>query len=373
MADSAIEAVLMKAAMAGIKQPDIPAAKAPDVAPVVPAETTPPAATQPPAEAPKDIPSFLLPKAPAAKPPEPAATTPPAAGDADKNFANLRKKSEALEAKLKEVFDDKGEVRPEFVSKLNVASPDVDKLRKESEALADRLAAYDLQADPRWQAKYAAQENAAKAVIVRTAKEYGVEQADIDKALHMGLKDRQRFLNEQMPDAVAFVAPHFATLDAIAVSKETDIANAKETHKTVQAQHMTQREAAITKLREGLYSQTVREMDEAGVFLFKSDLGDEKLNGVARGVQETFKKALATNDPTEQARTFALGAAAPALLQSLRLADAEITRLNNELALRSHSSPSMTPAGQQTPHNMDVSKMNHLDIARMAIKNAMGK
>jgi hypothetical protein len=294
-----------------------------------------------------------------------------AQGDADKNFANLRKKLEANEAKLKEVFDDKGEVRPEFAKRFQTESPDVAKLQKEAADLADRLARYDLQADPRWQAKYAQQENAAKAVIIRTAKEYGIEPAEMQKALAMGLKDRQRFLQEQMPEAVAFVAPHFATLDSIAVAKEQDISNAKETRTAIEHQHITQREKSIAQARETLFSQTVREMDEAGVFLFRQNLGDESLNKVAQGVQETFKGYLSTSDPVAQSRAFALGAAAPALLQSLRAADAEITRLNNELSLRAGSIPSITPASPQAAGKVDFSKMSPRDLGRMVAAEAL--
>jgi len=195
--------------------------------------------------------------------------------------------------------------------------------------------------------------------------------AEMQKALAMGLKDRQRFLQEQMPDAVAFVAPHFATLDSIAVAKEQDISNAKETRTAIDHQHMTQREKAITQARETLFSQTVREMDEAGVFLFRQNLGDESLNKVAQGVQDTFKGYLSTSDPVAQSRAFALGAAAPALLQSLRAADAEITRLNNELSLRAGSSPNMTPASPQAAGKIDYSKMSPRDLGRMVANEAL--
>lgn len=344
--------VLMKAA--GIKAP---------VPPAPPPAVPPPAPVIPPPVEPLVI--------PVAVPPAPA-VPPQNEGDKEKNFASLRKKADAAEQRLAEVFDADGNVKQDFLAKFSQPSPDVEALRKENEALADKLSGYDLQADPRWQAKYAADETRARTAITRIAKEFGVEQSDIDKAMMMPLKERARFLNDNLSDAMSIIGPHFAKLDDISLQKEMDLKTARDTAKALEQQHVVRREQEVAKMTDALYSQVCREMQDVSS-LFRELPGNEEYNKVVKGIHQTFKQNLTSRDPVSQARSMALAAEAPVLRFALENSEKENARLRAELQARTSAAPSINQSAPSDGKTIvDASKMSPLDLARIAAKNAMG-
>ena len=280
--------------------------KVPEAAPVVqppaavvPAE--PPATIVPPPEKPVEVPAETPTPAPAAPdmtgipdflipPPqvpvaalahaEPEGMTEPQ----KVNFASLRKAKEAAEAKLAQVFENDGKVKPDFLKGLNIQSPDVSQIVKERDEALDALAKFDLARDPRWQAKYASAENGARQSILKIAKEFEVDAKDVDTALKLPLKDRIKLLNDKMPDAIPLIAPHLARLDEISVQKESDLSTAREQRKVLDQQYSALQEQTIAKSRDAIYEQMVREGAETKNLAFTVIPGNENWN---KGVEGT--------------------------------------------------------------------------------------
>ena len=360
-----------------------PAVSAPSTAT---ASTTPPAATTEPtataASGPSVtldasyIPSFLAEPPPAPAPaaaPAPTVTTPAPAADGDKeiNFANLRKAKESLEQKLSQVFDGEGKVKPEFIKTLNIETPEVAQLQRERDDALDRVAKIDLQADPRWQVKYSAQENAALNSVVKFAKDYDVKPEDVKGALKLSLRERTKFFQEHMPEALAMIAPHLATLDQIQAQKEADIANARQVSQQIETQTATAREKAIVQARQTIGSQVIRELGQAGVYVFNERPGNAEWNKGVADARQRFSDLLATNDVMAHSRAMALGVAAPVFLAHLKAQDKLITELRTQLKL--HGGAGATIATGSTAQSasgpIDTSKMTAKDMAKMAVAN----
>jgi len=319
------------------------------------------------------VPGFLVNPTPTPIPPPtaplaipPTETTTP--GDKEINFANLRKKSEGLEQKLAQVFDSEGKVKSEFIKSLNLQVPEVAQLQKERDDALDLVAKLDLASDPRWLAKYAPLESAAVNAIAKFAKEYEVKLEDVSRAMKLSLKDRTKFFQENMPDAVGMIAPHLATLDNIAVQKESDLKNARQTAQTIESQTASQRERAIAEARQTIGLQVVRELGQAGLYVFNERPGNEEWNKGVAQVKQRFVDLLATNDVMAHSRAMALGVAAPVLFAHVKAQDKIIDDLRIQLKLHSGASATISTSGSSTSLTpLDLSKATPKEMAKMAV------
>lgn len=310
------------------------------------------------------LPSFLAPQ-PAAPVPAPVTASPAEplpTGDAERNFAALRKKLETAES-------DRITLRQkvEELSKRTVVSADMETLQKERDDALNRLARYDLANDPRFVAKYSLEEQTARLAINRIAKEYGANDADVQKALGMPLKERMKFFQDNLPDAVPLVAPHLARLDDLQVRKDMELQNASSVKEEMDKQNMVVREKAIEEARAALHSQVVRELADAGYYVFQVKVGDEEWNNGVQEMRQRVRDLLATGDVLAQARAFAQGAAAPVLLAHVRLLDKENAKLRQTLQLLRGASPTINaqgPGSADAP-TVDTSSLDAKSAAKL--------
>jgi len=367
-------------------QPTPPGTPPPPVEPPAPpatptpeppaAQATPPAQVEPPPVAPKQedfVPDFLVtpPEPPPVQAAPPAPPAPESNSDKERNFANLRKAKDAAEQRLAQIFEPDGKVKADFIKSLKIEVPETQQLAKERDEALDRLAKYDLTADPRWRAKYAPAENAASAAILRFAQEYEVKPEAIQTAMQMPLRERTRWFQENMPDAVPMVAPHLATLDSIRLQKEQDIANAREVSKGIETQTTQEREQKVAQIRSALHQKVTRELGQSGVYVFNKRPGDEKWNQGVEQVEHAFAELLQTNDVNTHARAMALGAAAPVMLEHLKQANAMIRELRKQVQLHAGAGASIqTGVGQSSSGPANLSGKSPKDLARMAIEEA---
>lgn len=386
------EVMLAAAKKAGIDESAIIAPKevpstqvAAPVAPIVepPAPVATPVNPPAPVEAPGDAaPSFLFtpPTTPVTPPITPAAPAP--VSDKEVNLGNLRKTIQGLEQKLANIYDPEGKVKPDFLKTLDIQNPDIAKLEAERNAALDLVAKHDLKADPRWQAKYVPIENAAVNSILKFADAYEVKADDVKKALSMGPKDRTRFFMENMPDAVSMIAPHLATLDSVAVQKDNDITNSRETLKQIDAQNAVAREQAILQARNAILSTAVRTAAQNGYYVFNTRPGDENWNKGVQQMNETIGQLLTTQDPMAQGQAIALGVAAPVLLSHLKQADAmikqrdaDIQALRTQLALHSGAGASVQVGNGSAPSAgpVDLSTLTPAQLAQKNIRDALAR
>jgi len=304
-------------------------------------------------------------------PPTPPATPTPT--DKEINFANLRRAKEAAEQRLAQIFDADGKVKADFIKTLKVESPDVSRLQQERDVALDRVARFDLQADPRWQAKYASTENAAVNAIVKFAIDYQVKSEDVANALKLSLRERTKFFQENLPDAVPMIAPHLATLDNIQLQKEQDIANAKQVSAAMDTQNTAAKERAIAETRQAIHARVVRELGQSGLYVFNERPGNDKWNDGVAKIKQTLAELLSTNDAMTHAMAMGMGAAAPVLLDHVKQQEAIIKDLTVKLKLHAGAGASIqtgpspaggAPASLSGKSTAELARMNLQEIAK---------
>ena len=331
--------------------------------------------TPPPGQSDSILDTLLAPPPIETPPPPPAEPAKPT-DDKEINFANLRKIKEtiekerdALRQKVSQIYDETGNVKPDFLKTLKVEISDVEVLKKERDAALDLVAKVDLQRDPRWQAKYASSENAAKQAIVRIAKEYEIEESKVSEALAMPLKQRIQFFNENLPEAVAIVAPFVARLDEIKIQKEADIANAREIRGQMDGQQTVAREKAISEARQALHSEGCRQLEQAGVLAFKTYPGNETWNNGVEGAKQRYMELMSSNDAHVQSIALGQAAALPVYAMLLEMATKQINELRTKLDLHSNARATIqTGNGQTPPAQIDAGSLDPQALAKLAVQ-----
>jgi uncharacterized protein (UPF0297 family) len=257
------------------------------------------------------VPAYLLQPSTPPAPPTPPPAPDGEGNDATKNLGILRKKVQTAEQERDQLRAELEKIK----ATGNVTPETLAALQKERDEALNKIAQLDLSQDPRFKAKYGNAEQNIRNLMKRAVKEYGATDDFVDRVMALSVKDRQKLIQDELPDAAPVLAPHMVRIDELRSQRDTELDRATETRKTLDQQYAIQREKVVAEAREALYSEVIRELDDAGFIPFRIVPGAQEWNdGLVKTTQQLYRDFLSSEDPRMQARALGMGAAAPALL-----------------------------------------------------------
>lgn len=311
------------------------------------------------------------PAKPAAEPPPPAGNPPakPAAASAAsdpevdedgekwprkaadwKQFKAARKEEKAaLEKQRDDIKAEKERLATEIETlRKSGPSPELDELRKERDALSDRLRTVAVEKHPKFEAYFAKktgdQIELAKQIV-------GSEHAaSIEKLLKQPDSDYRR---QSIRELVAALDPLdqsqvggvLNSLSQIERERQTEISNARTNFDALTKQEQdanTQRQTQRFKDAEKTFNDTVARA-KAENFLFKNSDNTEWNKSVEERLSAARKLVFETQDPPRLMQAALDAVAMPALLQDSLAKAKEIESLKAQVARLSAAAPTATP------------------------------
>lgn len=252
------------------------------------------------------------------------------------NFAELRKRTETAEARIKQLE-----------SELQAAKSDevVAKLKKENDELHERFAAVDLSMDPKFQAHYEGQIKPAVDEAKTLVPPELTEKVTAILAMPVS-KERYRLLNEVYSEMEPWAADRLREINSHIVRLEQErsqwLGKAKQTRDQLITQQQQQQQEFVSRAMKTMDEQLARAANpETGFAGFiKADGNDAEVGQNTELAKAIFSRTLSVED---QAKAAIWAAAAPTFLRELTKREEEIAALKETISKLKAATPS--PAG----------------------------
>jgi hypothetical protein len=291
------------------------------------------------------------------------------------NFAKMRdklngvtKEYEALQAKA-----------AELEKKLEAAPGDeteaAKKWQEEKTQLLDTIGKLNLEADPRFVAKYDAQTNPITENLKSTLESYNVEDLNAEEviafAAQIGAKDRIDFLASQLPEelqqaAVATLIPMFSQLDMIENARDAELNQHEAVLQQMNTETVSQSQAAFDQLKAEKREEAVTSLAEEEILLQKVE-GNDAWNESVEALNKKIEAVFATDDPAVHAKALAASALVPMYKEMFFAERAQRVHLEEVLKDRNIAIPKVDAKAPQTPAKKQVSGSMSVDDAVAAV------
>jgi hypothetical protein len=344
-----------KSWMAGLGQVEVPPADAnPDAPAAPPGPPAAPAAPKPPGQ--------QQPPAPPAPPPdpEPAAkpdeTKWPRSAQEWKKFREEREREKSeRDAKIKTLEEELTGWKGKASSLVD--PKEVDSIKKERDALSERLRVVSVTEHPKFKAYFKNKTDSQLALAKRIAGQDRAE--EVEKILTMPDGEiKTQKLEELLAEMPAIKQMQFGgvinELDRINLEREQEIAKAGETYEQMVASEQKAGEERRQTLEKVFTGAVERMGGKDGVAIFQMREGDEAWNSAVKSRIEAAKSILFSQQDPERLVEAALHATAfKPLLQALQFSVAEAAKLTSQVKELTEASPTIQPSGQDN----DTDKM----------------
>ncbi len=168
--------------------------------------------------------------------------------------------------------------------------------------------------------------------------QYGIDPAEVTRAIAMPIKQRIEFFKEKYPDYLSATGYHFSVLDRLSVV-EKDL---REKHPQILSDHRASMEKQqIAQASQQAQDQTDRltyMLDQSVKGAQRSNIpffvknGEADHDKVVDGVLKKSKEVLMGNDPNAIMGYAVIGASIPAYHESLSKANARVAELESKLS-----------------------------------------
>lgn len=280
-----------------------------------------------------------------------------------KSVIAMRKIIEANAARITELES----AAPKQVLELQARVKELEGTLNET---SDQLQRLGLEHDPRFKAKF---DKKMEVVLTRTrerAKEWGLDEAIVDRAANMSPKERAKYLEDTAPEAKNDILQYLTDYDKLATDRRDVLKDYKQSTLELRKEDeraQAEREKRANQVRAEMQVKVVNDLSAAGFFVFQESQTDPDWNAEVKARQQQVLAVFASEDAGEVARTLALGVAAPKLLEMYREERAERIRLSSlnakRASLRPRSEgddpPSSEPAGPKPGESADYLARKH--------------
>lgn len=296
------------------------------------------------------------------------------------NFAKLRDKLNGVSAEKEVLVKERDELKARIASGAT-GDPEVIKaLQEENQKLQDLVARVNLEADPRFQAKYAAARKPIAESISEAIKSYAIEGMNADDvtkfATGLSSKDRIAFLQSQFPEelhsaVIPSLLPMFSQLDIIERNRAADIQNHKTTQQQIDAQNQQDSIAKTMAFTDALKRSAIDSVAQHDVLL-QEVAGNDAWNSTVQQLRKVVDSKFASTDPLEFAQAVVQAQTAP-IYRAMYIKERE-RREVLENAYRAHNM-SLPAVGGGTPKDTSTTQklapMTADDAARQVTANMM--
>jgi len=243
-----------------------------------------------------------------------------------KTFASLRTKLAAAEDQIQKLKTNPTapaadpNLVTQTVESATKHQQEVEALRAELNKAYDLVSRVQLEADPRFKAKYDAPKQALFDQIKDVVREWDVKDDTIRDLLKASPKRRIELANEVSPDVLPLLAPILAQYDHVDKMRKMDLDRAKSTLAEQEQAH-SQEMANKDKIgRVAMFKNAAVKVLKDGHFVFRQIEGpeNEKWNKNVAALQAKAQALFTKDDPLAQAEHLILGVAAPVYLSLYR-------------------------------------------------------
>lgn len=232
------------------------------------------------------------------------------------NFAKMRDKINGTEKDLAAITKERDDLK----TKLDATpAKDAETWGKERTELMDKISMLNLEADPRFVAKYEGLTKPVLQSLQTMIGSYNVENLNAEEVVQfaatLSAKDRVEFLSSQLPEeiqqaALSTLLPAFSQLDIIANSRLGELQNHKQVVADLQKTGSEEAQKQLVQLRTEAKTAAVTALTESEILLQKVD-GNEAWNKSVDGVMQSIDAVFATEDPKVHAEALAMSRLAP--------------------------------------------------------------
>jgi hypothetical protein len=232
------------------------------------------------------------------------------------NFAKMRDKLKGTTKDLEAITKERDELKTKLEAKPAATTEEWNKERTE---LLDQISKLNLEADPRFVAKYEAQTKPVAESLKATIESYNVENLNaedvVEFAANLTAKDRADFLAGQLPEEISQAAlstllPAFSQLDIIENARQAELQNHQKVLADMQQEGTEQAKANLVQLRTEAKNEAVKNLTENEILLKKVD-GNEDWNRSVDGLLKSVDAIFQTDDPKVHAEALAMSRLAP--------------------------------------------------------------
>lgn len=308
---------------------------------------------------------------PAAETPKPEvvkpAVTPPADGksdpdeglkaaikpnDSETNLANLRKKSEAAERRAAEA-----EAR---ITELEAIRGERDRFKTDRDTLEQALERYNVEASPRFQEKF---EKPQKQQLDAIRKTLAVTDANADSFIATVQMPESRERTAKLNEAFATlddiskgkIATAITQFDQVRDQRAQELSNPTEAFQSV-VLDQKQRTEKQRKEHEAVIDDTIGRAQK-NIGWFNPIEGNEGWNAQIEDVKTQAKRVWTQlTSPQELSEITLMGVMAPKLKKINEFQQAEIERLNEELAQYRDATPKTNAGGKENGAHVEAAK-----------------
>ncbi len=231
------------------------------------------------------------------------------------------------------------------------AQKQVQSLQAKLNEAYDKIGRFSLEADPRFQAKYAAQQNALIEQVKATAKEWEIDDDTIAELIKATPKKRAEIIDEKAPDASPMIVPLLANYDHIERLKQMELARHSEIKSQLDAEQQKQHAMADSMGRQAMLKAASEAVLQAGHFILNPIPGNEGYNKVVAIMHAKIRDLFSKDDPLEQSKHLILGVTAPVYLSMWKKEMARRVALEKELKDRYGIRPGLD-SRETTPPNL---------------------
>jgi len=235
------------------------------------------------------------------------------------NFAKMRDLLNGQKKDIETVAKDRDALKARLDSG-EVADPETLKAFKEKNTeLLDKLGKLNLEADPRFVAKYDIMRKPIVDSVETMLTSYNVEGMDVKKvvavAASLGTQERMTFLAAQLPEeikvaATSMILPALSQLDIVEGSRQAELTQ----HESVSAGLKESQEAvdqlSIAALRDTAKAAAMKELEVTEPLLRRVE-GNEEWNKTVDGVNAKIEALFVANDPATHAKALIESQVAP--------------------------------------------------------------
>lgn len=225
----------------------------------------------------------------------------------ERNIQNLVKIRRQNEARIKELEQQLAS-RPD-----QSAAPLAEEMQAKLNEAYDKLAQYDLRADPRFRDRHDKAQQAPINLAKRMVQSLGGSPDLVDQIKDQSLPDQLKVLQDQFPEAYQLVSMHLVDYAKARAAEDEEISAAGETRAQIEQQQKAAelaRQQQEVENRKVLTQQVIANLQNEGVELFLETPGNEQWNQMSKTIRDRTANLILNGSTADHAKAMALGVSA---------------------------------------------------------------